>query len=195
MANRDWPFGLQPHRDAFGHTPDTIRLPISVNTTTGAPKYTTAIYKGQVVLWNSTLGVLKANTGTSPVANIVGVSAEYYPGSAGGTTKTTLAVWQAGPEQKFIIQSDGTTAFATQMAANATYLLKNAAIVNPGAGSTITGLSSSELDFDTLAHTATEPLRVLGFHKDVGESALASHVKLVVNFIHGAYFGQDNTMV
>lgn len=195
MANRDWAFGLQPTRDAFGHSPDTIRLPISVNTTTGAPKYTTSIYKGQVVLWNNTLGVVKANAATNTVANIAGVAAEYFPGSAGGTTKTDIAVWQAGPEQKFLIQSDGTTAQATQMAANVKYLLKNAAIVNPTSGNTNTGLSTSELDYSSLAATATVPLRVLGFHTEVGESNLASHVKLVVHFLHGAYFGQDTTVV
>ncbi len=192
MANKDWAFGLQPTRDAYGHTPDTLRLPINVNTTTGAPKYTTAIYKGQIVTRHATGAYVLANASTNVVANVLGVSAEYYAGTA--TTKTTLAVWPAAPEKKFVIQSDGTTALATARAANVAFLLKNAAIVNPATGSTITGLSNSELDYSSIANTDTVPLRILGFETGPGETNYQTHVKCVVQFIHGAYFGQDTTL-
>lgn len=181
MANKDWAFGLQPARDQFGHTVDTLRLPLKAN-------YSTKIYKGSILKWAGT-GYVKLHATTGVVTNLVGVAAEYYAGSA--TTKTDLAVWSIKPGSRFLIQSDGGTTSTNR----ASYLFENHVPTTLTQGNTITGLAAFELDFSSGSATATDsPLKVIGFQLEAGGTVAAPNPVCIVEFVHGSAWESDVTI-
>jgi len=177
MANKDWAFGLQPVTGPGGGSPETIRFPLKRAIQATTPQ-TITIYKGQPLLWQSTIGFV-TGTGATNSSDVIGVAAEYYSGSA--MTKTDIAAWSAR-NHKFLIQSDGTTTTGVN---RTSYLMKNYAWVGATGGSTATGLSSLELDYSSGDITGTaQPLKVIDFRLGPGEN-YGSHVNCVVEFVHG----------
>lgn len=186
MANQDWGFGLQPVSGPYNAAPQTTRFPLKQFIQSTTPQQT-AIFKGQVVLWNETVGCIKPTASTNS-ANVIGVAAEYYAGSA--TTKTDLAVWSAH-DHEFLIQSDGGTTSTDR----ASYLMKNFALVNPASGVTASGLSKSELDFSSgQLSTGTNPLRAIGFRLHPGDTVKGANVNVVVRFNDGFAYQSDVTI-
>lgn len=191
MANKDWPCGLQPVRMLDGQAPYTTRWPLKqVQQTT---KYSTNIYKGQMVLWNGTTTsktkYVIANAATNP-GRIVGVCAEHYFGSVINATKTDLAVWEAD-KHIFAIQADNTTTTSSLK----DLIMKNCNLLNPAAGSTITGLSTSELDYSSAVDT-DKSMRVIGVTNEIGEGALGAgiNVKCLVRINFGHVYSQAVTI-
>jgi hypothetical protein len=174
MANKDWAFGLQPIQTLSGGVPWTESYPIKATST--------KMYRGQAVIW-STSGYFRVYTTAIPAAGSrMAVSAEYYSGSATMPTKTTGLFWRAD-QHIFAINSDASTAGAATML-NKWYDLSSIA-----SGSTITGNSTCELDWNTssLTSTYTTPhfLKVLGPHRVVGDTAYASHTVYKVQLCDG----------
>lgn len=172
MSNKDWASGMQPLYAKGGGSPRTLRYPLYGSTSVAL---TTAIYKGQPVLWNNTYAHLKPAAVTTLATCVVGVAAEYRPAAS---TATDLAVWE-GKDHVFVIQSDGTT--TTSKLSDVQH--KNFAPTGVTAGSTITGLSGMELDFSS-GTSADKPIRVLGLTGEIGESA-GANMKLVCEFNFG----------
>lgn len=188
-TNKDWAYGLQPVRMLDGQAPYTTRWPLKqLQQTT---KYSTNIYKGQIVVWNGTTTLktryVAANAVTSP-ANVVGVAAEHYFGSVINGTKTELAVWE-GDKHIFSIQADNNTTTSNVK----DLIMGNAAVVGPTAGSTITGLSGMELDFSGNTD-ADKVLRVIGHTGEIGENRIGNNLKVLVRFNFGHLYTQDATI-
>lgn len=185
MANASSPYGLQPLHTIGGGAPFTVAMPMRQKFQT--TKYSTKIYKGQLVLFNNTIGCGIANAGTNPTAGtVLGVAAAYYPGSV-LSTATEIPMWLA-KEHIFVAQ----IAAATTTKKLSDYYMKNMAITAPTAGSTTTGLSASMLY--NASHTASAPFRVIGLAQNVGQTATGAYLNLkgMLNFSVG--FDTDAAM-
>ena len=189
MANKNWPMGFQAVQRLGGGIP-VIR--------TYAMNATAAIYKGEpldVALGGTTGQVQKfaskTNFNTAVAAGkLAGVAAEYYPGSALGSTKTRIAVWD--PVQNVFEAQMNTGATAGMTAGD--YLFKNAQATTLTGGSTITGLSSGQINFTSLGSTATYPIRVIDISKDVDNCDVnASYCNVLCQFVQGFPASQNTS--
>lgn len=169
MAATSAPYGLRPV-NVLGGQPNSnsFRL-IKI-----ASAYNTNIFHGDLVKL-SVGGTVEKDTGTTtanPVGVFVGcqytdpnlnyfVTKQYWPASTVASDAFAFVV--DDPDMLFEIQADGS------LAQNS--IGSNFAIVQ-GAGSTSTGNSGVALDADTLAATATLPLRVVDYVDKEGFSAL-----------------------
>lgn len=186
MANKDWPSGLQPLYATGGGSARTERWPLKYKISATPTQMTTAIYKGAMVIWGAS-GWVKINplTVLGAATGVLGVAAEYFKGT--GSTATELAVWPL-KEHIFVIQDDSDT--TTNVLENG--LGWNFAVLNPTAGSTITGLSTMELDWSSKSTTSgAKAFRTVGLHKTIGEGE-GVHMKWLVKPIVGLDY-MDNT--
>lgn len=181
MANKNWPMGFQAVQRLGGGVPIVRTYTLNA---------TAAIYKGEpldVALGAATGQVQKfaskTNFNTAVAAGkLAGVAAEFYPGSALGSTKTKIAVWDPI-----------NTIFEAQVNAGATastnygsYIFKNAQATTLTGGSTITGLSNAQINFTTLGSTATWPIRIIDISKDVDNCDVnASYCNVLCQFVVG----------
>lgn len=187
MPNANYPTGLHPVKMRDGQAPFTMHWPLRQQIQATTP-YTTAIFKGQIVIMSATGPWLKGNGSTNPGTGgaIIGVAAEYY--KASDTSKNRLAVWDAR-NHIFAIQSDN----ATTTSKFTDVLQKNCSVANAAAGSTVTGLSTMELDFSTAHTTTTKPLRVIDANRVIGESTTGAKLKLLVEFNFGHVYQQNSS--
>jgi hypothetical protein len=177
MANVDKAFGLRP----LGNL-----------SATGAQKQygyeiednqSGAIYQGDLVtlsggyivkydstLHTAALGVLNGCNYIDPTTGKPTFK-NFYPGSVNITAGVITAEVLDDPNQLYLIQADEDVVQADiGLNANIAYT----------AGSSITGLSGTELDSSTIANTATLALKVVGFYNTPANIRATNHVDVVV---------------
>ncbi len=137
MANKDTPCGFTPYGDVLRVTPYVAYA---------------ATYPGDALKLKDT-GEVEVATATDAC---VGIAANYS--AAGGE----VLVWDH-PDQRFVVQSDGTNPDAQ------TDIGLNYAITATGA-STLYKASRMELDDNTNATDSNLPLKLLGIEKRVGDT-------------------------
>ena len=103
----------------------------------------------------------------------------YYPGSVNITSGKITAEVLDDPNQLFIIQADEDIVQAD--------IGKNADVVGTG-GSTVTGVSTMELDSSTVANTAALNLKIVGLY-DVPDNSLGTNFSVVVVKINEHLYG------
>jgi hypothetical protein len=103
----------------------------------------------------------------------------YYPGSVNITSGKIMAEVLDDPNQLFIIQADEDIVQAD--------IGKNADIIGTG-GSTVTGVSTMELDSSTVAKTAALNLKIVGLY-DVPGNSLGTNFTVVVVKINEHLYG------
>jgi hypothetical protein len=103
----------------------------------------------------------------------------YYPGSVNITSGKIMAEVLDDPNQLFIIQADEDVVQAD--------IGKNADVVGTG-GSTVTGISTMELDSSTIANTAALNLKIVGVYDTPG-NALGENFTVVVVKINEHMYG------
>ena len=103
----------------------------------------------------------------------------YYPGSVNITSGKIMAEVLDDPNQLFIIQADEDIVQAD--------IGKNADVVGTG-GSTVTGVSTMELDSSTVANTAALNLKIVGLY-DVPGNSLGTNFSVVVVKINEHLYG------
>ena len=103
----------------------------------------------------------------------------YYPGSVNITSGKIMAEVLDDPNQLFIIQADEDIVQAD--------IGKNADVVGTG-GSTVTGVSTMELDSSTIANTAALNLKIVGVYDTPG-NALGENFTVVVVKINEHLYG------
>lgn len=103
----------------------------------------------------------------------------FYPGSVNITSGKILAEVLDDPNQLFIIQADEDIVQAD--------IGKNADVVGTG-GSTVTGISTMELDSSTVANTAALNLKIVGLYEVPGNS-LGTNFSVVVVKINEHLYG------
>lgn len=168
MANKDFAFGLKPVRTMGGvanFTANEYTIP------SGASN---AIYQGSLVIMTAAGNI---DIAASSSADIVGVfngcfytdpttgkptHSNYYPGSIAASD--IVAQVYDDPRIVFEVQCDGTLA--------ATAVGENADTTSTTGGSTVTGLSSTEISASTGASAAQ--LRIIGISKDPDNSDTGS---------------------
>ena len=101
----------------------------------------------------------------------------YYPGSVNITEGTISADVLDDPSQLFLVQSDGVITQAN--------IGKNADVIGTG-GSTVTGVSTMELNSATIADTAALNLKIVGLW-NVPANALGEFAVLVVKINEHLY--------
>lgn len=101
----------------------------------------------------------------------------FYPGSVNITAGIISADVLDDPSQLFIVQSDGVIAQAD--------IGKNADVIGTG-GSTVTGVSTMELNSATLADTAALNLKIVGLW-DIPANSLGEFAVLVVKINEHLY--------
>jgi hypothetical protein len=103
----------------------------------------------------------------------------YYPGSVNITSGKIMAEVLDDPNQLFIIQADEDIVQAD--------IGKNADVVGTG-GSTVTGISTMELDSSTIAKDAALNLKIVGLY-DVPGNSLGTNFTVVVVKINEHMYG------
>jgi hypothetical protein len=103
----------------------------------------------------------------------------YYPGSVNITSGKIMAEVLDDPNQLFIIQADEDVVQAD--------IGKNADVVGTG-GSTVTGVSTMELDSSTVAKDAALNLKIVGLY-DVPGNSLGTNFTVVVVKINEHLYG------
>lgn len=161
MANANNPFGFRWTRNLSGGAP-TFQL----FTAYILASYSTAIFRGDVVVWSSGY-INQATPGTTTIAGIFdgceyqSVSLKqprwspYWPGSdapSGGTVKCYIIT---DPYAVFSVQTDGTSAVGVAATD------QNANFVAGAGGNTANGISGQGLSH-SYTTTATLPFRIVG---------------------------------
>jgi hypothetical protein len=199
MANQDWAFGMQPVHHIGGGAPVIKRYPLKHAITPTDP-YDTKIYNGMVVKWHDDSYVVASTKGDTNLANVLGVSAEYYAGSA--VTPKDKDTWpdQNGyigvydaAEHIFRIQSDNADTAGETLDA---YIQKNVIIATGTTtlGNNDSGIGIAELDGDA-ATAADKLLRIIGVDLDVKNNDITkANVNLLVRFNFGHIYTQDATI-
>jgi hypothetical protein len=103
----------------------------------------------------------------------------FYPGSVNITSGKIMAEVLDDPNQLFIIQADEDIVQAD--------IGKNADVVGTG-GSTVTGISTMELDSSTIAKEAALNLKIVGLY-DVPGNSLGTNFSVVVVKINEHLYG------
>lgn len=193
MANQDWPTGLQPVKLITGDAPVITHFPMKQ--AFQSTKYSTKIYKGQVVLMTADAkGQYIIANAASNTAEIMGVAAEYYGGSAVNGTKLTIGVWE-GSEHIFAVQSDTTASDKWFTKLLYSFSLK---ATNVNTGDDNTGFSKSKLKWATGVTASTagsqKMLKVIGYQGQIGDNqfnAAGANAHLLVRFNQGFLYNQN----
>lgn len=151
-----------------------------------ASAYATSIFFGDVVKQVAG-GVIEKDAGTvtlTPIGVFLGceftdpgssqlLQRQYWPGAT--VAADAMAMVCDDPEATFLIQADGAVVQAD--------IGENAAIVQT-AGTTLHGKSRNALDQDTIAVTATLPLRLLKIHEGPENVAGDAFTDVIVKFVN-----------
>lgn len=177
MSATSAPYGLELAESAAGSSPLGISrwYPLTTDNVTG-------IFRGDPVRMASGVIIASAATPTTTISSstpfgifqgcsyddpVQGhVESPYLPASSvtgKAYTNIFVNIVPTTPLTIMKVQADATVA--------ATAVGKNAALVNFGAGSTVTGRSKIQLGASTIATTATLAVRVLGISPVVGNAA------------------------
>jgi hypothetical protein len=187
MANQDAAFGLRPV-GRIGGTPFTggqNRYRIAAN-------YGTSIFQGDMVMQVTGGGVeIHADGGTVPIVGVFNgctytdptsgevTFSNYYPASTNASDIIAFII--DDPMVVFEIQADAAFPIAD--------LLGNFDVVYTSAGSTVTGISGSELKVTDGGTATTLPLKAIDISQDPENSDVSSantNVKVVIgNHIFG----------
>ena len=188
MANKDAAFGLRPVK-MIGGAPWTggqSRYRIAAN-------YGTSIFQGDMVA-QVTGGTVEvhADGGTVPIVGVFnGVRytdpttkketfSNFYPASTNASDIEAFII----DDPNVIYEIQGNAAFPIAD------LFGNFDIVYTSAGSTVTGISGSELDVATGATTAGLPLKAIDISQDPENSDVSSDATNVQVVIQNSIFGQ-----
>ena len=188
MANQDAAFGLRPLK-MIGGAPfhgGQSRYRIAAN-------YGTAIFQGDMVA-QVTGGTVErhADGGTVPIVGVFnGVRytdpttkketfSNFYPASTNASDIEAFII----DDPNVIYEIQGNAAFPIAD------LFGNFDIVYTSAGSTVTGISGSELDVATGATTAGLPLKAIDISQDPENSDVSSDATNVQVVIQNSIFGQ-----
>jgi len=172
MANTNVAFGLKPINTA-GSTPATSGTNAYFIDSAASAIYQGSMVKadngGEIVVCSATgdteapVGVF---AGCEYVSSVTGkkVFSNYWPGSGANTNFDIIGYVYDNPMQRFVIATDATiTNKATAIAA----IFENSQFNNGASGSTVTGISSAQLDVATLdAANASLPLKIVGILDD-----------------------------
>jgi len=169
MANIDAPFGLSPIGKIGGGTDPAM------NSYTAFANYATIISQGDVVKIDEAEGdvqIFAAGGGGTDATNAIGVfwGSSFDDSDGKPTFKNTRPASQLAevfvyddPYQMFEVQGDGASAQTD---------ISNHADLAVVAGSTITGVSNSELDSSDIG--TGNNLRIVGFSKKEGRDEVGS---------------------
>jgi hypothetical protein len=175
MANIDAPFGLSPIGKIGGGTDPAM------NSYTAFANYATIISQGDVVKIDEAEGdvqLFAANGGGTDATNAIGVfwGSSFTDSNGKPTFKNTRPASQLAevfvyddPYQMFEVQGDGASAQTD---------ISNHADLSVVAGSTITGVSKSELDSSDIG--TGNNLRIVGFSKKEGRDTVGTNGANVV---------------
>ena len=187
MANNDAAFGMRPSRMIGGgvYTGGQSRYRIAAN-------YGTSIFQGDMVAQVTGGGVeVHADGGTVPIVGVFNgcmytdpttseqVFSNYYPASTNASDIIAFII--DDPNVVFEIQADDTFPVAD--------LFGNFDLVYTSAGSTVTGISGSELDVATGATGTSLPLKAIDISGDPENSDVASANTNVLVVIQNHIFG------
>jgi hypothetical protein len=176
MANVDKAFGLRPMGN-LSATGAQAQYGYEI-----ADNQAGAIYQGDLVtIFDGYLVKFAPATHTAAVGVFNGCNyinpttgkptwSNYYPGSVNITAGKIMADVIDDPNQKFIIQADGSV---TQV-----QIGLNADVIGTG-GSTTTGVSSMELNSGTIAKAAALNLKIIGLYDVPGNEFGANAVVVV----------------
>lgn len=185
MANVDKAFGLRPLGN-LSATGAQKQYGYEINDNQAG-----AIYQGDLVtVYDGYIVKFAPATHTAAVGVFNGCSyidpttgkptwKNYYPGSVNITQGSIVADVLDDPNQLFIIQADEDVVQAD--------IGKNADVIGTG-GSTVTGVSTMELDSSTIANTAAGNLKIVGRY-NVPSNELASNFTVVVVKINEHLYG------
>jgi len=187
MANTNVAFGLKPINTA-GSTPATSGTNAYFIDSAASAIYQGSMVKadngGEIVVCSATgdteapVGVF---AGCEYVSSVTGkkVFSNYWPGSAAHTNFAIIGYVYDNPMQRFVIATDATiTNKATAIAA----IFENSQFNNGASGSTVTGISSAQLDVATLdAANASLPLKIVGILDDAeNQDFTAAGIPMIV---------------
>jgi hypothetical protein len=128
------------------------------------------VVKFDATLHTAALGVLNGVNYTDPTTGKP-TWKNYYPGSVNITSGVITAEVVDDPNQLFLIQADEDVVQAD--------IGRNAPIAYT-AGSTVTGVSATELDSSDIANTAGLVLKIVGFYDAPNNTRGINHVDVVV---------------
>ena len=183
MANVDKAFGLRPMGN-LSATGAQAQYGYEI-----ADNQAGAIYQGDLVtIFDGYLVKFAPATHTAAVGVFNGCQyidpttgkptwSNYYPGSVNITAGKIMADVIDDPNQKFIIQADGSV---TQV-----QIGLNADVIGTG-GSTTTGVSSMELNSGTIAKAAALNLKIIGLY-DVPGNSFGTNAVVVVKINEHLY--------
>jgi hypothetical protein len=187
MANTNVAFGLKPINTA-GSTPATSGTNAYFIDSAASAIYQGSMVKadngGEIVVCSATgdtqapVGVF---AGCEYVSSVTGkkVFSNYWPGSGANTNFDIIGYVYDNPMQRFVIATDATiTNKATAIAA----IFENSQFNNGASGSTVTGISSAQLDVATLdAANASLPLKIVGILDDAeNQDFTAAGIPMIV---------------
>jgi hypothetical protein len=187
MANTNVAFGLKPINTA-GSTPATSGTNAYFIDSAASAIYQGSMVKadngGEIVVCSATgdtqapVGVF---AGCEYVSSTTGkkVFSNYWPGSGADTNFDIIGYVYDNPLQRFVIATDATiTNKATAVAA----IFENSQFNNGASGSTVTGISSAQLDVATLdAANASLPLKIVGILDDAeNQDFTAAGIPMIV---------------
>jgi len=187
MANTNVAFGLKPINTA-GSTPATSGTNAYFIDSAASAIYQGSMVKadngGEIVVCSATgdteapVGVF---AGCEYVSSVTGkkVFSNYWPGSGANTNFDIIGYVYDNPMQRFVIATDATiTNKATAIAA----IFENSQFNNGASGSTVTGISSAQLDVATLdAANAPLPLKIVGILDDAeNQDFTAAGIPMIV---------------
>jgi len=166
MANVDHAHGLTPVMSRFHDTPRMTQYKATI---------TSAIFRGGPVVLR-TAGNVAALKTTGGADNVIGIAASYV--AAGTDPAADIGVYD-DPDTVFEAQSDGTTdpgSTTAQAKIGATCPFA----ANPEAGTTASGQSSAEIDYDAISTGTADPLKIVGYYNLVGNDMTLAHARYLV---------------
>lgn len=201
MANIDAAFGLRPH-NMLGADNNSNGLMTFKIQTTGTAGTSSNIYQGSPVipLANGLVDIVGAAAGGTVAllgafmgCNYIDLDGKpkwspYWPGTSSVKSSTeATCVIAANPDQIFAINCDGAAADSAIHA--------NANFATATSGSTVTGISSAELDISTAASTNTLNMRIIGYDDQPSndDATVAGRIALVQLNNHFYRYGANGT--
>lgn len=199
MSATTAPYGLEPAESSGGSTPlgASRWYPLTVDNVTG-------IFRGDPVRMASGVVIACAATPTTSISSstpwgiflgceyddaVAGhVFSPYLPASSvtgKGYTNIMVNILPTTPLSIMKVQADGAVA--------ATAVGKNAALVNFGAGSTVTGKSKVQLGASTIATTSTLAVRIIEIAPFIGNVAGDAYTDVYVMWNFGVAATQIST--
>jgi len=199
MANTNVAFGLKPINTA-GSTPATSGTNAYFIDSAASAIFQGSMVKadngGEIVICSATgdteapVGVF---AGCEYVSSTTGkkVFSNTWPGTGADTNFDIIGYVYDNPMQRFVIATDASiTDKATAIAA----IFENSQFANGASGSTVTGISSAQLDVATLdSSDLSLPLKIVGIADDVeNQDYAAAGIPLIVMLNNHALLQADS---